>query len=257
MRGRPRVLLVDDDASIRRFVEMALEELDIELIACPGVAEALAVLQAQAVDLLITDLMMPGQTGFDLLQQLVDHPEWRGKARQAVFSAGLNPGMQARLAPFDIWRQLPKPISLGLLEDCVREGVSVQPPKSEHTLSLKSLDDETTSELTSIEQAAVERHFAGDRGLFLAFRASCMPQFAIDIQAGDAAVASTDAAALRRLAHSLKSVLATLGHEALGTTARQLEDAAAGGDWGKALSGWAGVRQGLLALQAVAAAARP
>ena len=34
---RPRVLLVEDDPSLRRFVRMALEELPIDLIECDSV----------------------------------------------------------------------------------------------------------------------------------------------------------------------------------------------------------------------------
>jgi len=37
---RARVLLVDDDASIRRFVALALDEIDIELVEADGVPQA-------------------------------------------------------------------------------------------------------------------------------------------------------------------------------------------------------------------------
>jgi CheY-like chemotaxis protein len=241
-------MLVDDDASIRRFVELALEELPIELITCQGVAEAVTVLQAHPVDLLITDLMMPGQTGFDLLHQLAEHPGWRGHALLAVFSAGLNASMQARLAPFDIWRQLPKPISVVALEACVQEAVCSTGHEGEHTPTAEASPNGDLQNLSSAEQAAVARHFDGDASLFLAFRATCLPQFALDIQAGDTALAASDAAALRRLAHSLKSVLATLGHEPLGALARQLEEAAALADWAVARPLWARLREGVAAL---------
>ena len=37
---RPRVVFVDDDTTIRRLAEMALEDLPIQLIACDGAAAA-------------------------------------------------------------------------------------------------------------------------------------------------------------------------------------------------------------------------
>lgn len=66
-----RVLVVDDDASIRLLVKRALEkhgffELDV---AADGV-EALRKLEEEHFDLLILDLMMPRLNGFDVVERL-------------------------------------------------------------------------------------------------------------------------------------------------------------------------------------------
>lgn len=225
-----RVLLVDDDASIRRFVALALEELEIDLVEAENVPQARERLSEGACALVITDLMMPGETGLDLLQQLAERPELRAGARLAVFSAGLNAAMQARLAGLDVWRQLSKPISLVELEQCVREaiGVAAPAPAAPTEAAAAAVADDG---LDAAEQATVARHFAGDRSLFLAYRASCVAQFAHDIRQGDDAMARGDAPAVRRLAHSLKSVLLTLGQPGASAQARQLEDAGARADW--------------------------
>jgi CheY-like chemotaxis protein len=241
--ARPRVLLVDDDASIRRFVALALEELDVTLLDCASVAQALAALREAPVQLLLTDLMMPGENGLDLLQHLHDEPALRGGALQVVFSAGLDAATRERLAGFDIWRQLVKPVSLIALEDCVREGTRLAKPARSAT----PVPEQT---LTESERAAVLSHFGGDEGLFLLFRASCIPQFALDLHQGDEAVAQGKAPALRLLAHSLKSVLATLGHEPLSEHARQLERAAEAADWPTSHALWPDLRSGLAALVA-------
>lgn len=244
---RPRVLLVDDDPSIRRFVALALEELDIDLVEVPGVAAAREALRQAPFALIITDLMMPGETGLDLLQHLADHPAQRGAARVAVFSAGLTAAMQARLDSFDVWRQLSKPISLTALEDCVRDAVETAVSAAPSAAPLAAEAEADGDSLSADEQAAIERHFGGDRALFIAFRVSCRAQFAADLRAGDAAVASGDAPALRRLAHSLKSVLITLGHPGPGAAARSLEDAAAVADWASARPLWQQLRAHLAA----------
>ena len=70
----------------------------MSLVACASVAEALAALREAPVQLLLTDLMMPGENGLDLLQHLVDEPALRGGALQVVFSAGLGAAAQERLA---------------------------------------------------------------------------------------------------------------------------------------------------------------
>ena len=237
-----RVLLVDDDASIRRFVALALEELEVELVEAANVPQAREQLAAGRFALVITDLMMPGETGLALLQLLADHPEQRGAARLAVFSAGLNAAMQARLGEFDVWRQLGKPIALTELEQCVRDAIGAAAPPPAATVAAAELDG-----LSAAEQATVERHFAGDRALFLAYRASCVAQFANDLRQGDDAFARADAPALRRLAHSLKSVLLTLGQPEASERARQLEDASARADWEAARPLWQALRAQLAA----------
>jgi len=240
--SRPRVLLVDDDPSIRRFVALALEDLDIELMEAGSVAQARERLAGDGpFVLIVTDLMMPGETGLDLLQHLADHPALRAGARQAVFSAGLNAAMQARLAGFDVWRQLSKPISVLELEDCVREAVGAA-GASAGPAPVQAASGEA---LGCEQEAAITRHFAGDRALFLAYRASCVAQFPADVRAGDDALARGDAPALRRLAHSLKSVLATLGDADAGTLARTLEDTAARGDLTGSAPLWRSLRDHL------------
>ncbi|TXC67072.1 Hpt domain-containing protein [Piscinibacter aquaticus] len=133
--------------------------------------------------------------------------------------------MQARLAGFDVWRQLSKPISVLELEDCVREALGAATATGAAAIALTATAP-PRSDLGAAAEAAVMRHFAGDRALFVAYRTSCIAQFEADIRAGDAALAQGDMPTLRRLAHSLKSVLATLGEEGGSEVARQLEDAA-------------------------------
>ena len=122
----------------------------------------------------------------------------------------------------------PSRCSLGELAQCVQDAVGAVRRRRSPARRLRAPPSAT---LSAPERAALAQHFGGDEGLFLAYRSSCLAQFPADLRAGDAALASADAPALRRLAHSLKSVLATLGQEEAGGTARSLEDAAARADW--------------------------
>lgn len=216
--ARPRVLLVEDDASLQRFVALALDTVPIELLTCGSVDAALALLAQQPVQLILTDLMMPGRSGFDLIQALQAQPALRGQARLAVFSAGLTPKVQQRLEGLQVWRLLSKPCSIAELEACVREGARVGEDDAPTAAPAPAQDPSAD---------AIARHFGGNAALYLAFRASCLQQFAADLVAGDQACARADGPALHRLAHSLKSVLLTLGHAEASTQARQLEDLAA------------------------------
>jgi DNA-binding NtrC family response regulator len=71
-----KVLIIDDDASLRRVMEMQLEEIGCEVVAVASGNDALAVLEDVAPALVITDLKIPGMSGLDLLKLLrADHPE--------------------------------------------------------------------------------------------------------------------------------------------------------------------------------------
>jgi DNA-binding NtrC family response regulator len=65
-----RILLVEDDASLRGFVAEVLGARGYEVTPCGDGHEAMEMLQERRVDLVITDLRMPGMRGEDLLQQV-------------------------------------------------------------------------------------------------------------------------------------------------------------------------------------------
>jgi DNA-binding NtrC family response regulator len=74
--NRRKVLIIDDDASLRRVMEMQLEEIGCDVISVASGSEALAALEEVTPTLVITDLRIPGMSGMDLLKILrADHPE--------------------------------------------------------------------------------------------------------------------------------------------------------------------------------------
>jgi CheY-like chemotaxis protein len=224
--GRPRVVCVDDDASIRRFVGLVLEDLPVEFVPCADAPAAREALRQGPVALLITDLMMPGESGFELLASLVADPALRGGARLAVFSAGLNATTRARLEGLDVWRELDKPVSVAALEDCVTAALelpaSAPPAVARQAGPPAGFDDS--------ERRAIAEGFGGDSELFAAFRAHAWEQLPHDRQALAAALVQADWPALHRQAHSVKGVLATLGDATGRRLALALEEAAASAD---------------------------
>lgn len=244
--GRKRLLLVDDDASIRRFVALALEGLDVDLLPCGSVEEALQTLRARGtVDLLMTDLMMPGESGLVLLRHLADQPALRGQARLVVFSAGLGAPVQAQLASFDIWRQLAKPVSALALEACVQEALEAGPAAA---AAVPPAAAHRAASAGHPPVDAITAHFGGDHDLYHAFREGCLDQFRADIARGEVDVALRDFDDLRHLAHSLKSVLTLIGEPDASHAARHLENAAARPDAGEAARWWEDLRHALASL---------
>jgi two-component system cell cycle response regulator CpdR len=61
----PRILLAEDDDSLRGFLTRALERAGYEVTSCADGEEAAAVLD-QDWDLLLTDIVMPGMDGIEV-----------------------------------------------------------------------------------------------------------------------------------------------------------------------------------------------
>jgi CheY-like chemotaxis protein len=234
--ARPRVVVVDDDATLRRLVAMMLEELPLDLVSCASVAQAVAALEAAPAQLVITDWMMPGESGLVLLRKLAARPELRGQARLVVFSAGLDAEVLALLPELGVWRTLGKPVTVRAMEDCVIEALGLAP--SETAEAAAAMHPSAAADPATAQAQAIAVNFGGDAALFHAFKADCVQQLEGDLQAGASALAARDAAALRHLAHNLKSVLRTLGLEPAARVAQRLEDACAVADWAAIAAGW-------------------
>ena|SRR5579871_6487725 len=67
-----KVLVVDDDDDVRDVAVAILRELGYDVIEANGGAPALGILQSgEPVDLLLTDLAMPGMNGIELAHRAV------------------------------------------------------------------------------------------------------------------------------------------------------------------------------------------
>jgi len=231
-----RVLLIEDDASLQRFVALVLEDAAVELLTVDSVDQGLAALRAGTFALVICDLMLPGQSGFDLIDTLAAEPALQGPARLAIFSAGLNAATRARLDRPQVWRLLHKPCSVATLEACVRDALAAAgaPPMAA---------------APAAESGVVAEYFNGNLALYRAFRASCIQQFKTDAATGERLSTEADLPRLRHVAHSLKSVLLTLGCPEASGVARQLEDACEAGDTARAQTLWPTLRDALRSLR--------
>lgn len=65
-----RILVVDDERDVRVAVRRILEKADHEVLEAGTGEEGIEVLESEAVDLVITDIMMPGQGGVESLAQM-------------------------------------------------------------------------------------------------------------------------------------------------------------------------------------------
>ncbi len=66
------VLVVDDEAHMRRVLEIMLKQLGHRVVGAPDGAQALAMLQNMKIDLVLTDLRMPVLDGIGLLTAMAE-----------------------------------------------------------------------------------------------------------------------------------------------------------------------------------------
>jgi FixJ family two-component response regulator len=63
---QPLIAVIDDDAPVRRAIENLLRSSNLEPLLYPSAEAFLADLSLVQVDLIISDIKMPGMTGIDL-----------------------------------------------------------------------------------------------------------------------------------------------------------------------------------------------
>jgi two-component system response regulator HydG len=126
------VLVVDDDAGIRESAAMALEKVGLKTFQAGDTVAALQMLRAHRIDLVLSDIYMPGETGITLLQAI---SERRDPPRVILMTARGSIETTALAQRFGAFDYLAKPFDLNELIARVRaalnvstaEGVEVEP----------------------------------------------------------------------------------------------------------------------------------
>lgn len=73
MKDKPHLLLVDDERSIREPLAQYLSRNGFRVTAAANAAEARKRLAASAIDLVVLDIMMPGEDGLSLCRHIREH----------------------------------------------------------------------------------------------------------------------------------------------------------------------------------------
>jgi two-component system, cell cycle sensor histidine kinase and response regulator CckA len=121
-RGTETLLLVEDEVAVRRLTRRALERYGYEVLEAesPFHALELAVAFSGAIDMVVTDVVMPGMNGRELVEKLRRlRPETR-----VLFVSGYDEGavLGTDQLPDDV-SFLPKPFTPSALHRKVREAI--------------------------------------------------------------------------------------------------------------------------------------
>lgn len=106
-----RILIVDDSVMMRTMIKRVIKlsgvEVD-EILEAGNGAEALAILQAHDVQVLLTDINMPVMNGAELLREIAHHDRWR-RLIKVIISTDGSPARRDEAAELDVRSYLEKP----------------------------------------------------------------------------------------------------------------------------------------------------
>jgi len=122
LHAKPRILVVDDDLGLRRFLTEALRRR-YNVDTLPTGIQLAEVLNGNLPDLIILDVMLPWLNGFELCKTIKTNPQWKhipvlfltGKRSNEDFAMGLKMGADGYLT---------KPFSMKELSENVQELLS-------------------------------------------------------------------------------------------------------------------------------------
>ncbi len=72
-----RVLVVDDDSSVREVTRLILQRAGHEVITAANGLEALEQLGIAVADMVLLDIEMPGMNGLELCERMRAEPSWQ------------------------------------------------------------------------------------------------------------------------------------------------------------------------------------
>jgi two-component system chemotaxis response regulator CheY len=122
------ILIVDDSSVMRRMVRRVVELTEVETAQVYEAAngrEALAIIDANQIDAVFTDLNMPVMTGTELLRALKDRPS-RPRVRVVISTDGSD-ARRREAGELEVTRYLEKPLRPEVMRDVLSELANVFP----------------------------------------------------------------------------------------------------------------------------------
>lgn len=90
-----KILLAEDDASMRRFLEITLQRLDYEVTSAEDGLAAMKIALSENFDAVVADAVMPNLTGHDLCRMLRQNSNY--KTSPLIILSGLEQEISANV----------------------------------------------------------------------------------------------------------------------------------------------------------------
>lgn len=116
----PRILLVEDEDPVRDVITRLLRRLGYRVVSAASAEDAIEIMEdGEEVDLVLTDVVMPGLTGIEMAEVLKErHPDLRFLFTSGYTSREMGRPPETPPEPF-----LPKPFTMEELSERLRSAL--------------------------------------------------------------------------------------------------------------------------------------
>jgi DNA-binding response OmpR family regulator len=122
---KPTVLIADDDLEILTMVRTLLRRRDVKLLEASDGDEAMRLIIENQPDLVVLDVMMPGQSGWEICKAIRESGTLKGTG--VIMLTGIGEHLNEMTSPlYGADRHLDKPFELAALENAVSEVLSAR-----------------------------------------------------------------------------------------------------------------------------------
>jgi two-component system chemotaxis response regulator CheY len=121
-----RILIVDDSLMMRAMIKRVVKLTNFpveEILEAGDGAQALTLLEANDVQLLLTDINMPVMNGADLLRRVAGDDRWRNLTRVIISTDG-SEARRDQAAELSVRCYLQKPFSPEVLRDVLTDAAA-------------------------------------------------------------------------------------------------------------------------------------
>jgi two-component system response regulator AtoC len=151
-----RVLVVDDEAPMRRALEILLATLDLEAVPAESAEAALTVLTREHVDLVLTDVRLPGMSGVEALRRIREIDQALPVIVLTAYGTIQDAVEAMRLGAFDY---VLKPFEIDAVAAAVRKALEIRHVRAENRYLRERLDRLGGSGEVVLASPAMQRLF--------------------------------------------------------------------------------------------------
>ncbi|HIJ97169.1 MAG TPA: response regulator [Desulfuromonadales bacterium] len=213
--GSETILLVEDEQILLKMTTKILQELGYRVIQAQSPETALEIFtnSAQEIDLVLTDLVMPGMSGREMVDQIMKrHPETK-----VLFMSGYTADVVSRQQILEEGMFfIQKPLDVRLLSVKIQEVLRVS-----DAAILCDVPATSTVHETSNHPASFTIEMYDDTDIIELFMTKA-PEYAENIRS---ALMQGDYSMMHHHAHKLKGAAVTVGFHAIARIAEELEAA--------------------------------
>jgi len=115
------ILVVDDDRDIRTTITLALEDLGAKVLPAVDGNQAVALVEANAPDLVVLDMMLPKRSGFLVMEKIRRHKKPEDPPRVIMITGNLGTRHRSYAESLGVDKYINKPFPMERLVESVKK----------------------------------------------------------------------------------------------------------------------------------------